>query len=43
MAHQIYKKEARANCPRCQCKTARLQTFHFGVTYMAECLEAQAK
>lgn len=37
MAHRVYEKEAKAKCPRCECKDATLAVYHFGNTVTAEC------
>ena len=37
MANSITKKEMNINCPRCGSNQAHVMTYHFGVTYKAEC------
>ncbi len=37
MANNIYQLPAKSECPRCGHSEATISTFHFGVTYKAEC------
>lgn len=37
MAQLIYKKTAKAPCPRCKDEFTMISTYHFGVTFLAEC------